>query len=157
MSILYDDKKILASSWLLNYLENNHCYKINTSVLEYNGYRADLIKISDLSHKTKIYNNEILGQAADILALNGHIKFQSKNIRKREDSDIFILEEGRQAVKSSYYKKIIFKKWFKRALIILGAIGSAIIIWVNSKKLYEPKNKTETQYQPRPLSTKKYM
>jgi len=28
MGIFYDDKKILASSWLLNYLNKNHCHKI---------------------------------------------------------------------------------------------------------------------------------
>lgn len=128
MGIFYNDKKILASSWLLAYLSNNHCHKISSSISDFNGYRSDIIKISNLSIKTKFYKNEILGKAAEILFENGHINFQTKNLKQIEESNIFILENGRQAAQSSYYIKIITKKWVKRIVILLPAFTAFIII-----------------------------
>jgi len=152
MGLFYDDKKILAASWLLNYLHDNHCFKTKSDISEFNGYRANVIKISDISHKTKIYNNEILGQAADILGSNGHINFEVKDLRNREESKVYILEPGRQAVKSSFYKKIILKKWIKRILMFLAAIAVWFGFWINRKKV-EPVNNRPTQEQHKPLDT----
>ncbi len=135
MGLFYDDKKILAANWLLKYLNKNHCLKISSAIPEYNGYRGDVVKIADLPTK---YNYELLSQAADILSANGHINYVSQNHRRPEESKIHILESGRQAVLSSFYKKIYIKKWIKRVTvffsIVLGTLGLLKLIEVLRSK-----------------------
>lgn len=74
MGLLYDNKKLIAASWLLRYLSNNHCYKCTSTVSEYNGYRVDLVGVADISKKTVLFNfsKELLEEASDILFSNRH-------------------------------------------------------------------------------------
>jgi hypothetical protein len=113
----------MPSAWILKYLYDHHCHKISSNIPEFNGFRGDVVTISDLAANNKVYDIECLSEAADILAKNGHINFEVKNHRQPGDSKIHILENGRQAVKSSFYKKNYIKKWKDRTLILFAIIA----------------------------------
>ena len=128
MGIFYNDKKVLVAKSLLNYLEEYHCHKISSDVREFNGYRGNVVTLSDVANEEG-FNKDTLSEAANILFENKHIVYESKDLRIPELSRIYISEKGRQAVKSSFYLKILLKKWGKRivafifvAVAIIGAI-----------------------------------
>jgi hypothetical protein len=126
MGLFYDDKKILAASWLLNYLSKNHCIKISSEVYEHNSYRGDVVKLSDLPKK---FSYEILNQAADILSINGHINYVVKDHRIPEESKIHIWEAGRQAALSSFYMKLFYTIWAKRFGWFIGIMVALFTIY----------------------------
>jgi len=134
MGLLYDDNKILAARWLLNELKK-HAFKSKSEISEFNTYRALPILLVDIANTQKRFDIEIIGEASELLEKNEHIIYESKDLRTLENSKLYISELGRQAIKSSFYSKLLIEIWVKRVAlvsVIIVAIFTIIGVFVKS-------------------------
>lgn len=133
MGLFYNDRKIWAAKWLLDQL-GTQINKYKCEIAEYNGYRANVVTIKDISSIQKHYDDEILGEASELLEENKHVIFQVKDNRDLAKSKLYISEDGRRAIKSSFYLKLFIEVWVKRlALISVIVVAIFTVIGVCNK------------------------